>query len=129
MMKYILIVLCVLNMLIFSTILSYIPTEDSNMTTENAVIETLRIKLDISDVTKTPYKTIVENKSWLQKLSAFTRNIPSFWLFHNTFTCSSCRERATKLIEAVKAGDVSTCEKLINDNVLVNARDTNLYTA
>ncbi len=36
----------------------------------------------------------------------------------------SCRKRATEFIKAVKAGDVSTCEKFMNDNVLVNARDT-----
>ncbi len=88
------------------------------------------IKPDTTDDTKTPEKTIVvktlqENKSWLQKLSAFTRrNIPFFaWPYHNTSCCSSCRKRATEFIEAVKAGDVSTCEKFMNDNVLVNARD------
>ncbi len=114
-------------MLIFSTILP--ATKDSNTTTEDTVIETLSIKLDITDDTKTPDKTIVENKSWFQKLSALTRNLPFFWLYHNTKFCSSCRERATGFIKAVKARDVSTCEKLMNDSVLVNARDKNLNTA
>ncbi len=102
MIKYTLVILCVLNMLIFSTILSD---------------------------TKTPDKTIVENKSWFQKLSALTRHLPFFWLFHNTTICPSCRERATEFIKAVKAGDVSTCEKFMNDSVLVNARDKDLNTA
>lgn len=134
MIKYILVILCVLNMLIFLTILP--ATEDSNTTTKDTIIETLSIKLDISDITKTPDKTMVvktlqENKSWFQKLSAFTRGYIPFvaWLYHNTSCCSSCSKRATEFIEAVKAGDVSTCEKFMNDSVLVNARDTNLYTA